>query len=264
MEEQVNPDVVRIHVSPSVLIPNDWNPNEMTPDEYQLLKEHILEDGFLKPPTVRDNGDGTYTITDGENRWQVATDLEMELIPVDVLQGDKWEDDDQLRLKTVSFNTLHGKMDPEKFMKLHKTVVAKFGSDEIHRQMGFTKRHGVQKMIRQVAKNLKDSISPEAAKQFERHAKEARTISDLEKIIQNIMQEYGGTVDSNFMIFTSGGKKHIYIAMSNETQIAMKQITKYAEVEGIDINMVIGSAMQEAANGLKKAAKKKAAKKKAK
>jgi len=249
-------------LSPAALIPNNWNPNEMTDDEYQLLKEHILEDGFLDPPTVRDNKDGTYTITDGENRWRAAKDIGLEVIPVDVLQDEKFEDDDQLKLKTVSFNMLHGKMNPEKFVTLHRDVVKKFGEEEIHRQMGFTKRHGVQKLIRQVTKDMKDSLSPEAAAAFEKRAKEAKTINDLEKIIQHIFQEFGGTVDHNFMVFASSGKQHIYIAMSKETHLAMKQIMKHAATASVDINEVIGKALQGVANELKKAKRKKAAKKK--
>ncbi len=264
MEAQIEMDVVRLEVAPKALIPNSWNPNEMTADEYQLLKEHILEDGFIDPVTARDNEDGTYTITDGENRWRVAKDIGLELIPVDILQGEKWKDDDELRLKTVSLNVLHGKMNPEKFLSLHRAVAKKFGETEIHRQMGFTKRHGVQKLIRQVSKNMKDTLSPEAAAAFEKRAREAKTISDLEKIIQHIFQEYGATVDHSFMIFASGGKQHIYIAMSKETHIAMKQIMKHAETSRVDINGVIGEALQGVANELKKAKrKKKAAEKKA-
>lgn len=264
MEEQVEMDVVRIEVAPKMLLPNSWNPNEMTADEYQLLKEHILEDGFLDPPIVRDNKDGTYTITDGENRWRAATDIGLEVIPVDVLQDEKYDDDDELRLKTVSFNVLHGKMNPEKFLSLHRAVAKKFGEAEIHRQMGFTKRHGVQKLIRQVSKNMSSTLSPEAAAAFQKRAKEAKTISDLEKIIQHIFQEYGATVDHNFMIFASGGKQHIYIAMSKETHIAMKQIMKHAETSRVDINGVIGEALQGVASELKKAKRKnKAAERKA-
>ena len=264
MEEQVEMDVVRIEVPPAKLIPNNWNPNEMTADEYQLLKEHILEDGFLDPPTVRDNKNGTYTITDGENRWKVATDIGLEVIPVDVLQDEKFDDDDELKLKTVSFNTLHGKMNPEKFLSLHRDVAKKFGEAEIHRQMGFTKRHGVQKLIRQVTKNVSENLSPEAAAAFQKRAREAKTISDLEKIIQHIFQEYGATIDHNFMIFASGGKQHIYVAMSKTTHLAMRQIMKHAETSRVDINEVIGAALQGVADELKKAKrKKKAAEKKA-
>ena len=264
MAEQIEMDVVRAELSPAALIPNNWNPNSMSADEYQLLKEHILEDGFLDPITARDNNDGTFTITNGEHRWRVAKDIGLEMVPVDILQGQKWEDDDELKLKTVSLNMLHGKMDPEKFVTLHRDVVKKFGEEEIHRQMGFTKRHGVQKLIRQVAKDVKDSISPEAAAAFEKKAKEAKTINDLEKIIQHIFQEFGGTVDHNYMVFASGGKQHIYVAMSKETHSAMKVIMKHSESARVDINEVIGKALQDVAVELKKTArKKKAAAKKA-
>jgi hypothetical protein len=264
MTEQVEMDVVRAELSPAALIPNNWNPNSMSADEYQLLKEHILEDGFIDPITARDNSDGTYTITNGEHRWRVAKDIGLELVPVDVLQGKKWEDDDELKLKTVSLNMLHGKMDPEKFVTLHRDVAKKFGEEEIHRMMGFTKRHGVQKLIRQVAKDVKDNISPEAAAAFEKRAREAKTINDLEKIIQHIFQEFGGTVDHNFMVFASSGKQHIYIAMSKDTHSAMKTIMKHSEAARVDINEVIGVALQGVAAELKKASrKKKAAEKKA-
>lgn len=253
-------DIVRIEISPDDLCANSWNPNEMGEKEFDLLKEQIAEVGFIDPPTVveveGESGETYYRLIGGAHRALAAKELGLKKIPVDVLQGDKWKDEDLQKFQTVRLNILHGKMKPEKFVTLYNQMAEKYGADKVSRMMGYTKEDGVKKMVAQVAKGMKESLSPEMAAQFHEQAKEARTVGDLERIITNLFQEHGDSIKYNFMVFAWGGKEHIYIAMSKRTREAMKKIMKASRTQTVDVNELIGDAIEGVAKALPKETKK--------
>ncbi|MGX9523144.1 IbrB-like domain-containing protein [Vibrio mediterranei] len=85
-------------VSRSLVKNNDYNPNNVAPPEYRLLKHSMRKDGITMPVVV--NGastDATYTIIDGFHRSQlIKNDLELKeslsgYAPVVIL--DKKEDE---------------------------------------------------------------------------------------------------------------------------------------------------------------------------
>jgi hypothetical protein len=47
--------------------PNDWNPNEMTPEQFNDLVAAICSEGFVSPPVVR-NYEGKLQVIDGDHR----------------------------------------------------------------------------------------------------------------------------------------------------------------------------------------------------
>ena len=65
-------------VSPSILKPNEYNPNRQTEDEFEMLKTSMREDGFTTPVLVLTDG----AIVDGEHRWRAAQELGMKKIQV--------------------------------------------------------------------------------------------------------------------------------------------------------------------------------------
>lgn len=246
-------DIVRIEIDPNVLVGADWNPNEMEQAEFTLLKEQIVEVGFIDPPTVAevedDRGRSFYRIIGGHNRVQAAKELKIPKIPVDVLQGERWKDEDLQKLQTVRLNVLHGKTNPEKMVALYNEMATKYGAS-VTKMLGYTTDHGLKKMIKSVQKDLAKTLSPELADQFKEQAKEARTVSDLEKILQRIMSESGDSAKHGFLVFSWGGKEHIYVNMSDKTREAMKRIVRATRDKKVDVNEVIEEAIVDAARGL--------------
>ena len=57
-------------IDPAELRPNDWNPNQHTPDTLDLLYQSLLTDGWTHPILATQDG----TIIDGQHRWQIATE----------------------------------------------------------------------------------------------------------------------------------------------------------------------------------------------
>jgi DNA repair exonuclease SbcCD nuclease subunit len=246
-------DVVRIEIDPNELVGATWNPNEMEKDEFDLLKEQIVEVGFIDPPTVAEveGSDGAffYRIIGGHNRVEAAKELKLSLIPVDVLQGERWKDEDLQKLQTVRLNVLHGKTNPEKMVALYNEMATKYGA-AVTKMLGYTTDHGLKKMIKQVQGDLSKTLSPDLAKQFAEQAKEAKTLGDLEKIIQKLMAESGESAKYGFVVFSWGGKEHIYVAMSDKTREALKRIVRAARTKKVDINEIIEEAITDASRNL--------------
>jgi len=250
---EVKLDIERIEVDPNDLVGAEWNPNEMEQAEFTLLKEQIVEVGFIDPPTVAEvedaKGKRFYRIIGGHNRVAAAKELGLKLIPCDVLQGDRWKDEDLQKLQTVRLNVLHGKTNPEKMVQLYNEMATKYGAS-VTKMLGYTSDHGLKKMIKSVQKDLAKTLSPELADQFKEQAKEARTVSDLEKILQRIMSESGETAKYGFLVFSWGGKEHIYITMSDKTREAMKRIVRASRDKKVDVNEIIEEAVIDAARNL--------------
>lgn len=59
-------------VEPSKLTANEYNPNHVFPGEMELLRNSILEHGWVQPIYAKPDG----TIIDGYHRWRVAQDFD--------------------------------------------------------------------------------------------------------------------------------------------------------------------------------------------
>ena len=246
-------DIVRAEVDPNILVGADWNPNEMEQAEFMLLKEQIVEVGFIDPPTVAEvedaKGKSFYRIIGGHNRVAAAKELGLKKIPVDVLQGEKWKDEDLQKLQTVRLNVLHGKTNPEKMVALYNEMATKYGAS-VTKMLGYTTDHGLKKKIKAVQGDLAKTLPPDLQEQFKEQAKEAKTITDLEKIIKRLMEESGDSAKHGFVVFSWGGKEHIYVSMSDKTREAMKRIVRASRDKKVDVNEIIEEAVVDAARGL--------------
>lgn len=244
-------DTCRIVLSPDDLLESDYNPNEMKPEMFEKLKQAIDESGFVDPIIAVPHEDGKhYVVVGGHHRLRVAKELGIKKVPVDVPKSEKWRDLDHQKLQNLRLNIIHGEMNPEKMARLYTEMADKYGKDKVAGMMGYTSDAPLKKVIKQIAKDMKSTLPPEMAKQFEEQAKEARTVNDLERIIQHLFQEYGDSIKYNFMVFAWGGKEHTYIATSKKVHDALKKIMQKSKNSAIDINDLIGDAIVEAANSL--------------
>ena len=60
------------NISIDELVPNDYNPNEMSEKEFQECKKEIVHLGTLPKPVVVRPKDSVYVIVDGEHNWAAA------------------------------------------------------------------------------------------------------------------------------------------------------------------------------------------------
>ena len=82
-----NPKIMEL--DPSILLPNPWNTNIVTPENEAKLEESIKRLGFFRPAVVREIANSgnsetatIYEILGGEHRAQIAAKMGMATIPV--------------------------------------------------------------------------------------------------------------------------------------------------------------------------------------
>lgn len=240
-------------VDPKLMDNNAWNPNTLDQDDYARLVREIEDIGFIAPVQAVPLADGRYRIIGGEHRVAAAVELRLKEIPTMVLDGPRWQDEDLQKLVTVRLNVLKGKMNPEKMGILYRDMAKKYGEDALQSLFAFTDQHGWDKLVSQIKQGLsKAGLPKDKQKEFSDKAKEAKTLQDLERILNELWSSYGDTVQLSFMIFTYGKREHVYIAMDNKTRGALKRVGDHCKSTGKDINSVLGPAIQALADVLDK------------
>lgn len=200
----------RCNIAVGLLEPNPDNPNAMTDSEFNLLYDNISQVGITDPILVRvhpDNKD-KYRIIGGEHRWEVAKLIGFSEVPCTVIT-DKDFSEDQERFQLVRHNIIHGKMSPQKFIKLYEGLSEKY-SDEVASEMfGFVEEDEFKKLINSTAKVLPKDIQ----KDFKDAAKELKTIDGLAALLNKMFNEYGDDLAYGYMIFDFGGKESIWLRL---------------------------------------------------
>ena len=70
------------------LVPNHWNPNQMSDEQFDQLVAEVRRLGRLpKPIVVRALDDGTFEIIDGEHGWRAAREAGFDTILCEVIEG---------------------------------------------------------------------------------------------------------------------------------------------------------------------------------
>lgn len=244
-------------IPPDDLENNAWNPNHMEQAEFDWLCQEIEDVGFIDPIEVVPLDTGKFRIIGGEHRAAAGRELKMEKIPAMVLQGTRWQEEDVQKLVTVRLNALKGKLNPEKMAVLYTEMAKKYGEEALQNLFAFTDQHAWKKLVSQIKKGLANTSLPaEKRKEFDERAKEAKTLQDLERILNELWSSYGDTIQQSFMVFTYGKREHIYIAMNRETRAALKKVTAHCKATGKDINEVVGPALVALGDLLKKEGKK--------
>jgi ParB family chromosome partitioning protein len=85
------------------LEPNPWNPNRMSTEMYEKLREYVKKEGLVEPIVVRPRGEG-YQILGGYHRWRIAHDLGYETVPCAVVDLD----DRRAKVLSVNLNEMKG------------------------------------------------------------------------------------------------------------------------------------------------------------
>lgn len=222
---------------------NAWNPNEQTELEFDMLVEQIRTVGFIDPLEVVPLTTGLYRVIGGAHRLQAAQVLGMGKVPCVVLSDKRWEDQDLQKFATVRLNSLHGSPNAEKMIALYREMAPKYGEKSLQRMFAYTQDDAWKKLVRQVKKQVKASGLPdEAKKKFGKEAEGAKSIDDLSMILNRIMNEHGDTLKYSFLVFSFGGKEHLYVAMAPKTKKAIDEVLAFCKEWGKDVNQVIADA----------------------
>ena len=122
-------------IDPLDIAPNPWNPNEMDPDMLEHARASIRKFGFVDPVTVRSLGKG-WQIIDGEHRWKIAIERQLDQIPV----FDLGETSDSIAQQlTIVLNETRGQANPLKLGALLKDLMAKETKDSLLSTLPYTR-----------------------------------------------------------------------------------------------------------------------------
>tara|TARA_R100001460_G_scaffold8441_4_gene20875 strand:- start:2671 stop:3480 length:810 start_codon:yes stop_codon:yes gene_type:complete len=99
------------YITHDKIVPNTYNPNRQSDDEFELLKRSMTEDGFTQPIVCvhHEEQEGMFRIVDGEHRWRCSKELGYEEIPI-VVTPMTYE---QARIATLRHNRARGSEDIE-------------------------------------------------------------------------------------------------------------------------------------------------------
>lgn len=226
--------------------PNSWNTNEMDPEDFDLLVSEIKEVGFIDPLQVVPMVDGGFRLLGGEHRWKAAQELGMDEIPCTVLSDERWQEEDLQKFVTVRLNQLHGKANTQKMIALYQEMESKYGSKSLKRMFAYTDTDAWKKLLKQMKKAIKGAGLPKGAQdKFDEEADNAKSMGDLSQILNTIFNQHGDTLEYSFMVFSFGGKEHLYIAMSKKTKNVMDKVIEHCQEWGRDINEIIPQVTKE-------------------
>lgn len=219
------------------LLDSENNPNEQDEATFDQLVAGIKADGFDEPVIVvpqtalnqatgQSVETGKYIIVSGHHRKKAAAALKFTHVPCVIKSG--W-DEDKKDVELVRRNMLKGKLNPEKFTALFQKLSMK-GIDQavLKLQMGFTKSDAFDKLYRAVESNL-----PASQKKKLAEAKETiKSVDGLSSVLNSIFTEHGSDLDHGFVVFSFGGKDHIYIECDSALHKMMRNLTDDVRAKG--------------------------------
>lgn len=234
------------------LIPAPWNPNRMSDKVFQKLVRNIKEDGFLQTmevvpltgefrkkyvPEDQDDGGEFWLIVGGHHRWDAAKLLDMEMVPV-VIKKD-W-DEDMAKFKNVALNMIRGRLDPDRFTRLYMDMAEKYGDELVREQMALVE----EKAFKSLIKDVKDGLPEPMKKQLESREDEIHNTDDLQRVLAEMFSKHGDTLPFSYMVFTYGGKSHLWVQTDRITKARLDELTQWCYDNEVDINRVFAAFLR--------------------
>jgi len=218
------------------------NPNEQDETTFDQLVQKIAEDGQDEPINVypeTKNGalTGKYIIYSGHHRLKACKANGMTEVECIVREG--W-DEDKVAIELVARNQLRGSPNPEKFTKVYEDLKKRHDPEYLRKQMGFSKRGEMEKLV----KNASQHMSAKGKKRLEDAKEEVNSVEDLGKIINEIFMEEGAKLDHGLIVFSFGGKKHLYIKSTKRLKTVMDKLIADAEEHSVTLEGALLSAIQ--------------------
>jgi len=225
----------------SLIEPTASNPNEMDDPTFNRLVAEMEATGMIDPIQVVPFEGGKFRIIGGEHRWQGAKVLSWEKIPCNILTDERFVDVDLQELLMVRLNVIKGRINPDKFTKLYEDKVEKYGADQLQTLFGYTSTDAWKKVTKGVEQALTTSGlgSSGLVGELKKRTKQIRSIDGLGRVLNQLFKKYGSDLKHSFMIFTYGGKRHLYIMLSDDAMGALEEIMAKCRKDDRDINDVL-------------------------
>lgn len=201
--------VKRVNLAIDLLDKNEHNPNEMGPNEFNLLYRNMELTGITDPILVRELPTGRFRIVGGHHRYEAAKLLEFAEVPCTVITDPSF-DDDMEKYQVVRMNMIKGKLNPKKFLALYDSMDKKYESDIMAEAFGFSDETTFKKLIGQMSKALPENLQDE----FKKAAEEIKTVDGLSKLLNQMFTKHGETLPYGYMLIDFGTKDSVWLRMN--------------------------------------------------
>lgn len=210
-------DIIKVDINK--LVPNDYNPNEMSDAQFRLLNMNVQEFGMLQIPIVKPLKDGKYEIIDGEHKWEAAKLQDFKEIHCIVVDPKRVDGVKQMLL-TSRMNQIHGTANATKLRKMIQSVLSEgeYEFDELAEQFGFSDEDEFEELWKEAKDTLPDD--PDLKAEFDAAKKTVKTVDDLTNLVEKLLNKYGDTLPAHFMIVDHGGKDSLWVKVKDRATFA--------------------------------------------
>lgn len=245
IEDLLNPEIIFewehgevISLPIELIEPNDFNYNEMSPEEFNLLVDNLNEVGLIQPIIVvpilpkEENKIYKFKIIGGEHRFEAMRLADASAIKAVICDPEKFNEKEQMR-QCARLNKIHGSPNKEKFKKFVEKMMVEheITFDDMAAELGFVDQDEFHRMLEEARDSLP---TEEAKKDFDNVKDEIKTVDELTLILNKLFTKYGDTVPYNYMIIDFGGKDHIWVRMLDKKDYKLV-VDKAKECQGENI-----------------------------
>lgn len=225
---------------------NEWNPNEMDDATFNRLVQEIEETGMVSAIQVVPAPGGKFVIIGGEHRWQALQSLGWEKVPCNILTDERFLDVDLQELITVRLNVIQGRINPDKFTRLYEKRVEKYGADQLKELFGYTSSDAWNKVTKGIEKAVEETGigGTGLLNELKKRTKHVRSVDGLGRVLQQLFKQYGSDLKHSFMVFTHGGKRHLYVILSDAAMAELDKIVDECRKNDWDINDVFVNMLE--------------------
>ena len=139
------------------LKPNEYNPNQMTEEQFNSLVEDIKENGLVgQPIIVNDKNE----IIDGEHRFRAMKWLKYKKVPVVYFNP---QNEEHQKILTIGWNSKRGEMSPAKLAGIIQELNQRHSLSELSQKLGYSQRELRDKLsINAITPEFMEKIKKEA------------------------------------------------------------------------------------------------------
>jgi hypothetical protein len=145
-------------------------------------------------------------------------------------------------------NVIHGKMDPYQFFQLYQNLAPKYADDVMQDMLGFADDAEFQRLVNQTAKVLPTKAAQEKFKQ-QVAEQEINTVKGLHHLLNYMINKYGDTLPYGYMVVDYGGKKSIWLQVSDKTYKSLEVIGDICMDRSRTMDDFVGKVVQLIARG---------------
>lgn len=242
-------DVVKLLVEE--IMPDPLNPNEETPETFNILVSTISEDGFDQPvvvcpitdlerETFKAEPEVKYVLAKGEHRWRASRVLGHKTIPAVIRNWDSLT----RRTRLVRDNNVRGETNKDKFTQLVHSLQAEHSLDSelASSLLGFDTSKEMFKLMTSDGgqkKNLEEKAVGDKAKD------DLKVLDDLSLVLNTLFTKHGHTLPYGYMMFMFGGKIHAMVEMEDDLRVQVEELAQSAIDRKVNMSLMLAAILRD-------------------